>query len=99
MLTFNTEITFTSKTNGKQYVLDSFTLLEIMSFWKHLGELATIKLGRLRGQLNKQLAEGDGVEIRLDYDGVLHTEFQGYIVRLLPNQPFEIRCLDEVYHL
>lgn len=99
MFTFNTEITFTSRATGKQYILDSFTSLEITSSWKHLGELATIKLGRLRGQLNKQLAEGDGVEIRLGYDGVLHTEFQGYIVRLLPNQPFEIRCLDEVYHL
>jgi len=99
MLTFNTEITFTSKANGKQYILDSFTSLEITSSWKHLGELATLKLGRLRGQFNKQLAEGDGVKIRLGYDGVLHTEFQGYIARLLPNQPFEIRCLDEVYHL
>jgi len=99
MLTFNTEIIFTSKTTGKEYVLDSFTSLEITSSWKHLGELATIKLGKLRGQLNKQLTEGDGVEIRLGYDGVLHTEFVGYIARLLPNQPFEIRCLDEVYHL
>ena len=84
---------------GKEYTLDSFASLEITSSWKHLGEMATIKLGRLRGQLNKQLAEGDQVEIRLGYDGVLHTEFVGYIARLLPNQPFEIRCLDEVYHL
>ena len=99
MFTFNTEITFTSRANGKQYVLDRFTSLEITSSWKHLGELATLKLGKLRGQLNKQLAEGDGVEIRLGYDGVLHKEFVGYIARLLPNQPFEIRCLDEVYHL
>jgi len=99
MLTFSTEIIFTSASTGKQYTLDSFTSLEITSSWKHLGELATLKLGRLRGQLNKQLAEGDGVEIRLGYDGVLHTEFVGYIARLLPNQPFEIRCLDEIYHL
>ena len=99
MFTFGTEIIFTSKTTGKQYSLDSFTSLEIISSWKHLGELATIKLGKLRGQLNKQLAEGDHVEIRLGYDGVLHTEFLGYIARVLPNQPFEIHCLDEVYHL
>ena len=99
MLTFNTEIIFTAASTGKQYTLDSFTSLEITSSWKHLGEMATIKLGKLRGQLNKQLAEGDQVEVRLGYDGVLNTEFVGYVARLLPNQPFEIRCLDEVYHL
>lgn len=99
MLSFSVEIIFTSVATGKQYVLDSFSSLEITSSWKHLGELATLKLGRLRGQLNKQLSEGDQVEIRLGYDGVLYTEFAGYIARLLPNQPFEIRCLDEVYHL
>ncbi|HAS45878.1 MAG TPA: hypothetical protein DCS93_35680 [Microscillaceae bacterium] len=99
MLTFNTEVIFTAAATDKQYFLDRFTSLEITSSWKHLGEMATIKLGKLRGQLNKQLVEGDGVEIRLGYDGVLYTEFVGYVTRLLPNQPFEIRCLDEVYHL
>lgn len=99
MLTFNTQITFTSKASGKQYTLDRFTSLEITSSWKNLGDLAVLKLGGLRGQLNKQLVAGDHVEIKLGYDGELHTEFTGYIAWLLPNQPFELRCVDEVYNL
>ncbi|EAY29830.1 hypothetical protein [Microscilla marina] len=99
MLTFNTQVIFTPAAGGAQYLLDSFTSLEITSSWKNLGDMAVIKLGRLRGQFNKQLKEGDGVEIKLGYDGKLHTEFKGYIARLLPNQPFEMHCVDEVYHL
>ncbi|WP_299459321.1 hypothetical protein [uncultured Microscilla sp.] len=99
MLTFNTQVIFTPATGGVEYLLDSFTSLEITSSWKNLGDMVILKLGRLRGLFNKQLKEGDGVEIKLGYDGELHTEFKGYIARLLPNQPFEMHCLDEVYHL
>lgn len=99
MLTFNTQVIFTTATGGAEYLLDSFISLEITSSWKNLGDIAVLKLGRLRGQFNKQLKEGDQVAIKLGYDGELHTEFKGYIARLLPNQPFEIHCLDEVYHL
>jgi hypothetical protein len=39
----------------------------------------------------------DKVEIKLGYDGTLHTEFIGYVKRLNYKVPLEIECEDEYY--
>ena len=40
---------------------------------------------------------GDKVEIKLGYDGILNTEFVGYVKRLNYKVPLEIECEDEYY--
>lgn len=42
---------------------------------------------------------GDKVEIKLGYDGILNTEFVGYVKRLNYKVPLEIECEDEYYRL
>lgn len=40
---------------------------------------------------------GDKVEIKLGYDGIMNTEFVGYVKRLNYKVPIEIECEDEYY--
>lgn len=47
----------------------------------------------------KQIAVGDKVEIKLGYDGMLKTEFKGYVKRLNYTVPLEIECEDYYWKL
>lgn len=69
-----------------------------------LADMATIKLpaiarvwqnGRAEAELvvtANQFAEGDAVTIQLGYNGVLRTEFSGFVKQTMPGKPMTITC-------
>lgn len=48
-------------------------------------------------EVAKEIKAGDPVEIRLGYDGILNTEFKGYVKKLNLKTPLEIECEDAFY--
>ena len=48
-------------------------------------------------EVAKEIKTGDPVEIRLGYDGILNTEFKGYVKQLNLKTPLEIVCEDAFY--
>ena len=48
-------------------------------------------------EVAKEIKAGDPVEIRLGYDGILNTEFKGYVKQLNLKTPLEIVCEDTFY--
>ena len=49
-------------------------------------------------QVEDRIAEGDGVEIRLGYDGRFETEFKGYLNRIATDGgSLRLECEDELY--
>ena len=85
--------------------------VEIQSSWKTIGDTATLKMygyanlenadGSItrHAALEKVFKVGDQVTIELGYDGVLRTEFTGYIAEISAKIPIELRCEDEFFHL
>lgn len=72
--------------------------------WKMLTDKAEIVLPRKvrdfrNNRISELLREGDPVEIRLGYNGELHTEFTGYITKVSAGIPVKIQCEDEMYAL
>lgn len=73
--------------------------VEIESTAGELSDTCTVQLPNLKKRSEQLLTVGKGVEVKLGYDGNLHTEFRGYIVEVKPQTPFEIKCEDELYQL
>lgn len=73
--------------------------VKIESSRKQFGDKATITLGNLQGRLEKEIAYGAEVIIKLGYDGELHEEFKGYVSSVSPKIPLTIECEDEMYQL
>lgn len=76
--------------------------VRINSAWRTLGDTAIIKLPNLKGTLARginQIKAGDAVTIKLGYDGVLNTVFEGFVKFVNPNIPMEIECEDFIYKL
>lgn len=76
----------------------------IESTWKELTDTCTIRLPRhalIRGarSLPDAVQVGDRVLIEYGYDGVLRTEFAGYVVGVKTGPPAEIQCEDAMYLL
>lgn len=75
------------------------------SSWKMLTDTAEIVMPRHvndfrgAGSFDTLFREGDPVEIRLGYNGELHTEFTGYISRASSGIPVQLNCEDEMYAL
>jgi hypothetical protein len=84
------------------FLLRSFNALKILSSRKTLGDSAVLKLGNIgtKQKFRESLKIGDKVSIKMGYRGYeMRTEFEGYISEISPNIPFEIHCLDEIFHL
>lgn len=72
------------------------------SSWRQLTDTAEISLPRNvtffdRKNIQDVFRRGDRVIIQLGYDGVLITEFTGYIVQVSANVPVLIKCEDEMF--
>lgn len=81
------------------YVFAYCHSVEVESTWKELGEKAVVELPNVRGILDKEIHVGDAVRIRLGYDDLLVTEFEGYVCRISPSIPLRIECEDEAWQL
>lgn len=93
MKAMNSEITI------GDYIFDNCHAVEVTSTWQRLGDTATIELPNIEGRLASLLKPGDPVEVKLGYDGLLTTEFSGYVVRVHPTMPVRVECLDEAWKL
>ncbi len=92
-----------------ELVLQSANSIEIVSSWKTLGDTCTVKIpsrGVLRAgsklenvSFGEYFKTGTRIKVELGYDGKLRTEFEGYVAKILPKQPFELLCEDEIYQL
>jgi len=71
----------------------------INSSWKELGDTCTIKLPNLKGRLERSIAVGDAVTVKLGYNGELRTEFVGYVSKISPKTPMEVFCEDGIWTL
>lgn len=84
-------------------VFDWVNEVAIESSFKSLTDTCVIKFPRnlnLRSKSIKDLiSKGDKVIVKLGYDDVLNTEFEGYVAGVKPNVPLEISCEDEMYKL
>ncbi|MCC7223890.1 MAG: hypothetical protein IT273_09200 [Chitinophagales bacterium] len=70
---------------------------------RSLTDTCTIQLPqnvRLKdSDLKAIVRQNDKVTVRLGYNGVLYTEFNGYVVRTEPGVPFKIHCEDDAWLL
>ena len=78
--------------------------VSIESAWAKFTDTATITLPRKvkvvgNGQLPDLIALGDAVRIQYGYDGLLRTEFTGYVSELKPGTPFQLKCEDQMWAL
>lgn len=81
------------------YIFDNCHSVEVTSTWQKLGDTAIIELPNIEGNLASLLKPGDAVEVKLGYDGLLVTEYTGYVVRVSPTMPVRVECLDETWKL
>lgn len=78
---------------------------EIKSSWKNLTDTAKIVLPRnikkFKGTelIQDLIAKGDEVEIKLGYDGVLKTEFVGFVTEVEVGIPLVIHCEDYMWKM
>ena len=94
-------ITF-SRDGRKDIVILKPSEVEIESSWKILTDTAIIRLPRNvkyfdKFKVREVFKRGDRVKIELGYDGVLTTEFTGYITEVSASIPIEIKCQDEMF--
>lgn len=89
----------TSEISIGELVFDNCHAVEVVSTWQQLGDTATILLPNVEGRLASLLKPGDPVEVKLGYDGLLVTEFTGYVVRVAPTMPVRVECMDETWQL
>jgi len=79
------------------------TEIDIFHTWNELTGTATITLPRklkLQDQRVTDLVHADDeVKIEIGYNGKFKTEFEGYVVRLIPGIPVVIECEDEMRKL
>ena len=47
--------------------------------------------------IEDKVKRGDAVTVKLGYDGILHTEFTGYLKSIHPNSPMKLECEDSIY--
>jgi hypothetical protein len=90
-------------------VLQSANSVEIVSSWKTLGDTCTVKIpsrGVLRAgskiekvSFGEYFKVGDPIKVELGYNSTLNTEFEGYLAKILPRQPFELVAEDAIYQL
>ena len=81
------------------YLFKEVHEVQIQESWRTLGDTAIIKLPHLAEQLKKTLAVGDPVTIKLGYEGVyFEEEFVGFVTKIVPKQPYQIECEDELFH-
>jgi hypothetical protein len=74
--------------------------VRIEKSWRELGDKCTIRLPALKRRLQEIFKAGDAVTVNLWYDGqTQHTEFVGYVRRVMPNIPFGLECEDQVHLL
>ncbi len=78
--------------------VDSITINSTAS---QLSDLCTITLpGMLYNQgysIEGRVKRGDRVVVELGYNGILRTEFAGYLKSVHPNAPMKIECEDSAY--
>lgn len=103
MPTPSIEIITTDVVTGKNLVITSVVGCEIESTWKALTDTAKITMPRniriLNGNINDIIKRGSSVSISMGYDGVMNTEFVGYVARVSSKIPFDIHCEDEMWNL
>jgi len=72
----------------------------IESSWRKLTDICTIELPRklkFEGESLKDLIQPNmTVVVKLGYDGVLNTEFEGVVTRIRPDMPFVVHCQDSM---
>lgn len=81
--------------------------VRIEKSWREVGDKCTLRLpkhvhikGLTTSTLENYVKVGDPVKVILWYIGQpQHTEFEGYVKRVLPNTPFELECEDHSYYL
>lgn len=84
--------------------------IQIERSWSFLSDTATVVLSRLlfpKGSVknasgevtNNKIKVGDPISIRLGYDYVFQTEFEGYIKVIKPNSPVTLECEDAMWLL
>jgi hypothetical protein len=87
------------------YRFDKVVSVRVNSSWKTLGDTATIVLPGLKGLLARKTKQGNGIRhgdavvIKLGYNGILTTEFTGFVKLVRPNIPMVIECEDYLYKL
>jgi hypothetical protein len=86
-----------------QLVFNYATDVSIVHTWKESTSTCTIKLPRnlsLQSQeLRSLIKKGSTVVVKIGYDGLLNTEFEGYVRSVKNTTPLEIHCEDEMYQL
>lgn len=100
----NIEITFPAIRDRQTYVCRRVISLEVESSYETLTDKATFRLGRaIKGmnleQVRDTFRRGDKVLIKAGYNGVLETEFTGYIVNVMDEKHLEFECQDEMFKL
>lgn len=100
----NVHIIFEATEHRKAIELSRVHAVFIESSWQQLTDLAEIHLPRNVRYFDKQQVKqlfrrGDPVEIKLGYDGVLETQFLGYVKRVSADIPIRIECEDEMFQV
>jgi len=105
MLKLSSNITIEGQ--KETYVFDFVCDVEIESSWVNLTDTCSITLPKKAKWLNKDLISstdplikrGDYVTVKLGYDGVLNTYFEGYISKVHTDTPLRIECEDAMWKL
>lgn len=94
-------ITFPANDRREEKQIRRVNAVKIESGWEMLTDKATIKLPRQNRfpQVDTIIKKGDEVIIRLGYNGIYNEEFTGYVAKVSPGPPVEIRCEDNMWKL
>lgn len=83
------------------YQLNGFEKITIDKSQQMLSHSCFITIpGMVRGvpvKIEEKIKRGDEVEIKLGYDGVLQTEFKGFLKAIYPGSPMRLECEDSTY--
>lgn len=98
---FRVDVNITIGKINLDFVVDG----EIKSTWKDLTDTAKIVLPRNIKKMKSQdlisdlISKGDEVTIKLGYDGILKTEFEGFVTEVEVGIPVVIHCEDHMWKL
>lgn len=82
---------------GKYQFVDRCHGVEVNTSWKELAQTAKISMPNIKRTLEKNIAVGDVVVIKLGYNDILNDEFTGYVSSVSPGTPVVFECMDEMW--
>lgn len=98
------ELSFSGNERRGAFDVRRVKSVRVKSSWEDLTDTARVEIPRVSDEfsgdkLREIFSVGDGIEIKLGYDGVLTVVFTGYITKVSAGQPIVLDCEDLMWRV